>query len=170
MAKARSFLGFFDYDEIEVPQLTKYGPSQEYRAHYDWPPVPWREVANGNQRFDRFSTFFVYLQANCSGGSTHFPHVYLDDVPHLDAINDTKFEVISEKDGETVKVDEGGGIRRSLAVRPIAGNAVFWVNMVGQGKGNEKTFHAGMPVAEGRKVGLNIWSRRYYPDDEGVTK
>ncbi|RFU23769.1 hypothetical protein B7463_g12572, partial [Scytalidium lignicola] len=156
LQKARKFLGFYDFDGIESPQLTKYAHSQEYRGHFDWPPQPWREPANGNLRFDRFATFFVYLEANCTGGSTHFPKVYIDDIPHLDALNTTKFEPIVEDK------------RTTLAARAIPGNAVFWVNMEARGRGNPKTLHAGMPVLEGTKVGLNLWSRRYLADDEDI--
>lgn len=42
--------------------------------------------------------------------------------------------------------------------KPIKGNAVFWVNMRSDGKGYEETYHAGLPVTEGFKIGLNIWS------------
>ncbi|KAH8811107.1 hypothetical protein F5884DRAFT_265988 [Xylogone sp. PMI_703] len=165
LAKAHSFLGFYDFDEIEAPQLTKYASSQEYRGHFDWPPEPWREPARGNLRFDRFATFFVYLEANCTGGSTHFPHVFIDDAPHLDQLNATKFEVVIEPDGP---IEDGKRKEKSLAAKAIPGNAVFWVNMEGRGRGNPKTLHAGMPVIEGTKVGLNLWSRRYLADDEDI--
>lgn len=167
MAKARSFLGFYDFDGIEVPQLTKYAASQQYRAHYDWPDDPWREPSNGNLRFDRFATFFVYLEANCTGGSTHFPHVHIDDIPHLDTLNGTKYEaIVDEKDA--ANTGDESAKNKSLAVKAIAGNAVFWVNMKGRGRGHRATLHAGMPVIEGTKVGLNLWSRRYLADDEDI--
>lgn len=47
-----------------------------------------------------------------------------------------------------------------LVFKPIAGNAVFWENFRpdGTGRGWEETWHAGLPVKKGVKVGLNIWS------------
>ncbi len=159
LEKARSFLGFYDFDDIEAPQLTRYAVGQRYDAHFDWPPAPWREPAYGNLRFDRFATFFVYLEANCTGGSTHFPRVSIDDIPHAADLNTTKYEMVPTN-------EDGYDHKKSLAVKPIAGSAVFWVNRRGKADGHPKTFHAGMPVIEGTKVGLNIWSRRYLSDDE----
>ena len=161
LGKARQFLGFYDFDDIEAPQLTRYFIDQRYDAHYDWPPSPWREPENGNLRFDRFATFFVYLTANCTGGSTHFPRVSADELPHPEAVNTTKYEVMPQE-------DRAFDHKTSLAVKPIAGNAVFWVNMKGKAQGHPKTFHAGMPVVEGTKIGLNIWTRRYLADDEAI--
>lgn len=159
LERARRFLGFYDFDEIEAPQLTRYAPGQQYEAHFDWPPTPWRESAHGNLRFDRFATFFVYVEANCTGGSTHFPRVSSQKLPHPEALDVSKFEV--------VPVGESGYAHtESLAVRPITGNAVFWVNMKGEAQGDPLTKHAGMPVIEGSKIGLNIWSRRYLPDEK----
>lgn len=173
MEKARSFLGFYDFDGIEALQLTKYAKSQEYRAHFDWPASPWREPTHGNLRFVRLATFFAYLDTNCTGGSTHFPSVFVDGLPHQDTIDQTKFEVISSGPSEIRTVNDNiiadKILNKSLAIRPVAGNAVFWVNMKEKATGHEKTLHAGMPVNEGTKVGLNIWSRRYLADDDENT-
>ncbi|KAH8879111.1 hypothetical protein GQ53DRAFT_672747 [Thozetella sp. PMI_491] len=57
--------------------------------------------------------------------------------------------------------DEAGGELQSGATfRPVAGNAVFWENFRpdGTGRGFDETWHAGLPVQKGVKVGLNIWS------------
>jgi prolyl 4-hydroxylase len=44
--------------------------------------------------------------------------------------------------------------------RVVPGNAVYWENFRadGTGRGFEETWHAGLPVRKGVKVGLNIWS------------
>lgn len=44
--------------------------------------------------------------------------------------------------------------------KPVPGNAVFWENFRpdGTGRGWPETWHAGLPVTRGVKVGLNIWS------------
>ncbi|KAL2168884.1 hypothetical protein VTG60DRAFT_6719 [Thermothelomyces hinnuleus] len=54
---------------------------------------------------------------------------------------------------------EDGG----LAFRPVAGNAVFWVNLHANGTGDPRTNHAGLPLESGRKTAMNIWPRQYYP-------
>jgi len=50
-----------------------------------------------------------------------------------------------------------------LAFRPVAGNALFWVNLHANGTGDARTRHAGLPVVAGRKTAMNIWPRQYYP-------
>lgn len=49
---------------------------------------------------------------------------------------------------------------QGVVFKPIAGNAVYWENFRpdGTGRGWEETWHAGLPVTQGIKVGLNIWS------------
>jgi prolyl 4-hydroxylase len=44
--------------------------------------------------------------------------------------------------------------------KPVPGNAVYWENFRADttGRGYEETWHAGLPVKKGVKVGLNIWS------------
>jgi prolyl 4-hydroxylase len=163
MDRAHRFLGFYDFDEIESPQLTRYQVGQEYQAHFDWPPEPWRESSRNNQRFERFSTFFVYLEANCTGGATHFPRVSTEGVDKAKA-DPAKYEFVP------VPTEPEWTHNESLAARPVKGNAVFWVNYAEVGRGHPATKHAGMPVHDGTKIGLNIWTRRYLPEDEGMTK
>lgn len=47
-----------------------------------------------------------------------------------------------------------------VTFKPLAGNAVYWENFRpdGSGRGWDETWHAGLPVQEGVKVGLNIWT------------
>lgn len=47
-----------------------------------------------------------------------------------------------------------------VVFKPLAGNAVYWENFRpdGTGRGWDETWHAGLPVKEGIKVGLNIWT------------
>lgn len=42
--------------------------------------------------------------------------------------------------------------------KPIKGNAVYWENMRSDGTGYEESWHAGLPVESGEKIGLNIWN------------
>ena len=48
--------------------------------------------------------------------------------------------------------------REGTVFKPVAGNAVYWENFATDGRGNDETWHAGLPVTKGVKVGLNIWS------------
>lgn len=50
--------------------------------------------------------------------------------------------------------------QQGVAFKPVPGNAVYWENFRsdGSGRGFQETWHAGLPVVEGTKVGLNIWS------------
>lgn len=57
-------------------------------------------------------------------------------------------------DGKAGKVDLSQGI----IFKPIAGNAIFWENMRRDGSGYWESWHAGLPVESGVKIGLNIWS------------
>lgn len=63
------------------------------------------------------------------------------------------------KDGEG---EEGEGLEDYVGAtfRPVPGNAVFWENFRpdATGTGWEESWHAGLPVNRGVKVGLNIWS------------
>ena len=45
-----------------------------------------------------------------------------------------------------------------ITFKPVMGNAIFWRNLGGDGKGLTSTLHAGLPVTEGMKTGLNIWT------------
>ena len=43
---------------------------------------------------------------------------------------------------------------------PVEGNAIYWENLDAQGRGDERTLHAGLPVTGGGKIGMNIWTRQ----------
>jgi hypothetical protein len=44
--------------------------------------------------------------------------------------------------------------------KPRKGRGVFWVNLHESGFGDQRVRHAGLPVREGQKVGMNIWVKR----------
>lgn len=58
-----------------------------------------------------------------------------------------------ESEEDAAEKSKGG-----VAVKPIAGNAVFWVNFKNDGTGIHETLHAGEPVVTGTKIGMNIWT------------
>jgi prolyl 4-hydroxylase len=92
------------------------------------------------------SSFFAYVHVaeGTTGGGTNFPR--------LDAPVDGRW-----CDEGIVDCDAPWESR--LTFRPVEGNAVFWVNLLEGGRGDERTLHAGLPVLRGGKVGMNIWTR-----------
>jgi prolyl 4-hydroxylase len=91
----------------------------------------------------------VHVEEGLTGGGTNFPIL---DAPKGDR---------GEKWCEWIDCDEPW--ENGVTFKPIEGNAVFWGNMVDDGRGimvgDERVLHAGLPVTSGRKVGMNIWTR-----------
>jgi prolyl 4-hydroxylase len=46
-----------------------------------------------------------------------------------------------------------------LEVKPRVGTAIFWFNLDSRGAVDMNMLHAGAPVINGTKFGLNIWTR-----------
>jgi len=85
----------------------------------------------------------VYVQAEgLVGGGTEFPRL------------------TGRRDGMWCELLECGNGEEEIGLvfKPIAGNAVFWINLGPDGRGYPETWHAGLPVQSGTKIGLNIWS------------
>ncbi|OBT62497.1 hypothetical protein VE03_08009 [Pseudogymnoascus sp. 23342-1-I1] len=137
LSRARSFLGAtLPAGNIGSPQLVRYTAGQKFNLHHDWYDTP-QVLAKTGQRFNRPASFFVFLEANCMGGETFFPHIA---VP-----------------GEGRWREHEGG----TAFKPVEGNALFWVNLMPSGRGDKRVLHAGLPVEEGRKTAMNIWPRAF---------
>lgn len=86
----------------------------------------------------------VWLGSDCTGGGTHFPR-------------------IKRPEGEEwcrfLECDaEGNEDKEGIIFKPVQGNAVYWENMRPDGTGYDESWHAGLPVQSGEKIGLNIWS------------
>jgi len=140
------------YEPFSIPQLVRYHPSQRYDLHTDFWLSP-RVMDDGSGRmFNRVASFFVFLKANCTGGETHFPFV---DVLEKDKKRGGRLDLVF---GEKVRAHEQGGV----AFKPLVGSAIFWVNLDEKGRGDGRVRHAGLPVEEGEKVGMNIWPRKFY--------
>lgn len=131
--RARDFQGWRANVYIEKLWAQRYAVNGHYRHHYDW--------ASSSSTSGRVSSFMVYLSANCSGGGTNFPRLKVPEGREWCRFLDC------DGDGE-----EG------VTFKPIKGNAVFWENLRPDGSGYRESWHAGLPVKEGVKVGLNIWS------------
>lgn len=131
--RALSIQGWPKDTFIERLWTQKYGTGGHYANHYDW------GTASKDAR--RVSTFMVYLAANCTGGGTNFPKL-----------------VRPEAGNWCDSVECSDDAAEGVTFKPIAGNAVFWLNFDANGRGYKETIHAGMPVLSGEKVGLNVWS------------
>jgi prolyl 4-hydroxylase len=147
------------HEPFSVPQLVRYSPQQKYDLHTDY----WQEhqvMNDGSGRlFNRAASFFVFLRDNCTEGHTYFPRV---EPPGTSAANQASDEQLQNWYGEKVTRGEKNGEAMGVKFKPIKGNAIFWINLNGDGEGDERVVHAGLPVGEGEKIGLNLWPRKFY--------
>ncbi|ODA78233.1 hypothetical protein RJ55_05614 [Drechmeria coniospora] len=141
-ARALDFQGF-DIPAVHVEgiQLVKYAPTQQYLHHTDWLKDPHKSIKEGG---NRISSFFGSVKAvNVTGGGTNFP---LQTAP-----TDSRWCRFVDCDQP---YDAG------VTFRPIEGNVVYWNNLHEDGRGDDRTLHAGLPVVSGEKIGINIWTRQ----------
>ncbi|KAE8145752.1 hypothetical protein BDV25DRAFT_144367 [Aspergillus avenaceus] len=117
---------------LEAVTVQRYSPGGFFKQHWDS-----FQTAPGP---DRKSTINVFLDGNCTGGGTHFPDLPLPNDPTLCDILDCE-----------------SGLEGTV-FRPIAGNAIFWENVRPDGTNYDEMLHAGLPVIEGTKVGMNMWT------------
>lgn len=144
--RALKFLGFIEHEAYERLQLVRYYPGQEYNLHSDWlhRPKVSRSPQDQGREYNRLGSFFTYLGGNATGGETYFPFV------NGASIN---------ADGRKYAIPASG---QGLVVRPTKGSALFWMNLhASNGTGDERTFHAGLPVHSGVKYGMNVWTKHY---------
>ena len=137
--RAGEIQGFVGVDSMEDLQITAYATGQQYTPHYDWffeHLVPVMGYQN------RGSTFFVTLEADCESCGTQFPRVSVD---------------WRNKDPRWCEFVECENNALTVKARP--GSAVFWQNLDADGYGNPRTLHAGLPVPQDKKIGMNIWTR-----------
>ncbi|KAF7882882.1 hypothetical protein EAF00_011371 [Botryotinia globosa] len=139
-SRASEFQGYVDLEMMESLQVTRYLEGQQYMNHYDWAINP----AARNQTTNRETTFFAVLDVECSNCGTRFPKISVDW-----RVEDQRWCSIVDCKATN-----------ELTVRGVAGSAVFWRNLHSNGTGDTRTLHAGLPALGGKKVGLNIWTRR----------
>ncbi|KIW15639.1 hypothetical protein PV08_05688 [Exophiala spinifera] len=149
-ARALEFQGSAMEGVLDGLQLVRYTESQQYNAHFDWYRGEGNHDPEG-RRYNRLTSFFVIVEAttDLDGGETHFPEVIQS--PGL--LPETAMDSIMSSQRE-----EYPGLR----VKPVVGNAIFWINLHPNGTGDERTLHAGLPVNRGRKTAMNIWPRVYF--------
>ncbi|KAH7402016.1 hypothetical protein DE146DRAFT_716434 [Phaeosphaeria sp. MPI-PUGE-AT-0046c] len=146
--RARTFQGWKPFVFIEKLWAQRYATGGHYTYHYDW--------STANKGSGRVSSFMVYLEANCTGGGTHFPRLQRPGGKEWCKFIDCDNEDPRWKDG--------------IIFKPVAGNAVYWENMRADETWYPESWHAGLPVETGTKVGLNIWSwlqTGYVPSNVG---
>ncbi|KAF4999673.1 hypothetical protein FDECE_11427 [Fusarium decemcellulare] len=132
--RAARFQGFASNESIDPLSALRYTPGGHLNFHFDWNNYTVRPAGTT----DRRTTYFVTLDDGCVGGSTYFPWV------QRPVWGDRKAWC------GWIECDD----RPGLAIRPVSGNAVFWVNYHDNGTGVASTWHAGEPVIEGVKIGL----------------
>jgi prolyl 4-hydroxylase len=138
--RAATFQGWRPYVFIEKLWAQRYRVGGHYTYHYDW--------STATKRSGRVSSFMVYLHANCTGGGTHFPRL-----KKPSGVEWCRFIECDAKGSE-----KDAGLNEGLVFKPVQGNAVYWENMRSDGSGYAESWHAGLPVERGTKIGLNIWS------------
>ncbi|KAK6222042.1 2OG-Fe(II) oxygenase [Colletotrichum tabaci] len=139
-SRASEFQGYVDTGMMEDLQVTRYLEGQQYTNHYDWAANP----AARNQTTNRETTFFAVLDVDCASCGTRFPKISVDW-----GLEDPKWCEFVDCAAST-----------ALTVRAVPGSAVFWRNLHADGAGDLRTLHAGLPAVGGKKIGLNIWTRR----------
>jgi prolyl 4-hydroxylase len=166
--RCRNFMGTMmrdGWDEMGPPQLVRYGPGQRFNLHHDWYDVPRWATDDTMRRWNRVASFFAVLDGNCTGGETHFPYIEGSTTPSPRREPAWVGGWVNAKGEEDLKPLWRAHEDSGLAFRPVAGNAIFWVNLHANGTGDTRTMHAGLPLGEGTKTAMNIWPRQYYPYD-----
>ncbi|KAK7414377.1 hypothetical protein QQX98_006742 [Neonectria punicea] len=139
---------------VERLRTQRYTTGGHYGYHFDW-----RVNVNG---WGRVSSIMAWVNGSdgLRGGGTEFPLL-----PRPEGETEwCKFVECERKQegGEEQQQDgekEGGEEHNhGVVFKVVPGNAVYWENFARDGRGYEDTWHAGLPVDEGVKVGLNIWS------------
>ncbi|OLN91659.1 Prolyl 4-hydroxylase subunit alpha-3 [Colletotrichum chlorophyti] len=144
--RARQFQGLSMAPEhIEPIQLVKYGIGEQYHFHTDWFPPNSSEHGTVVKGGNRVSSFFTYVAVSedIAGGGTNFPRLRAPP---------------GRAWCEYVDCDEPW--EAGVTFRPVEGNAVFWTNLVEGGEGDDRVLHAGLPIARGEKLGMNIWTKQ----------
>ncbi|KAK0645890.1 2OG-Fe(II) oxygenase family oxidoreductase [Cercophora newfieldiana] len=151
--RARALQGWRDEVWVERLRVQRYGPSGHYDHHFDW--------SSSYGGWGRVSSFMVWVddgEGQLRGGGTEFPLLKTrEDSRWCSFVECGEQRVNSDA---TASEDAEAGKSSGVVFKPVPGNAVYWENFRADrsGRGYEETWHAGLPVISGTKVGLNIWS------------
>ncbi|KAK6865404.1 hypothetical protein PG995_001932 [Apiospora arundinis] len=130
-----------DKKKLETLSTQRYQVGGFFTLHYDYFAQPGQP--------DRASTLNVYLEANCTGGGTHFPL--------LPRPRDPAWCEYIEC-GTTGEAGEAEEPLDGVVFKPIPGNAIYWENLREDRTGYNETLHQGLPIKSGVKIGMNAWS------------
>ncbi|KAK1637322.1 hypothetical protein BDP81DRAFT_406222 [Colletotrichum phormii] len=170
-ARARALQGWREDLWIERLRTQRYVEGGHYSYHFDWTAnrggwgrvssmMAWVDARGGDESENEVPAGTGNGEG-LVGGGTEFP---LLEVGGLKREVWCKFVEYGGRDagdgGDDEKKlgdDEQG---KGTTFKPVPGNAVYWENFRadGSGAGYDETWHAGLPVKKGVKVGLNIWS------------
>jgi prolyl 4-hydroxylase len=131
--RAAEFQGLIAPERMGALQVVRYEEGQEFTAHFDW-----AESSTNH----RETSFFGILEADCKDCGTQFPN--------LRAYWPTE----DKRWCRLVDCEEN----EMLTFKAVSGSALFWKNLHTNGTGDHRTLHAGLPVGNGTKYGLNIWT------------
>ena len=156
-SRARSFQGWRDELWIERLRTQRYRPGGHYNHHFDW-----SSAAGGWGRVSSMMAWVDDGDGELVGGGTEFPLLYRrSDDRRWCSFIECNSEA-EEQDGKEHNGLSGDPEASSYGVtfKPVPGNAVFWENFKPDGtwQSYQETWHAGLPVTKGVKVGLNIWT------------
>lgn len=184
-ARARALQGWREDVWVERLRTQKYLPGGHYAHHYDWGSNAggWGRVSScmawvGATDLEGGGTEFPYLPSRSSPvqvGVSEGERKEGEGELERDEPSKGGSDVGAEKEGSDVGAEEdpwcrfveceGGRVKTGegglgVTFKPVEGNAVFWTNFRADGsaEGYRETWHAGLPVTKGEKVGLNIWS------------
>ncbi|KAI1266350.1 2OG-Fe(II) oxygenase family oxidoreductase [Xylariaceae sp. FL1019] len=147
---------------IERLRTQRYVAGGHYTHHFDW--------GSGSRGWGRVSSGMAWVASSgLEGGGTEFPSLRKrkeGEWCKFIECPDARHEKGSQPEANSQKVMAHDATKKQPAgelgvtFRVVPGNAVFWWNFRpdGTGRGFDETWHAGLPVTKGTKVGLNIWS------------
>ncbi|KAK8873444.1 prolyl 4-hydroxylase alpha subunit [Apiospora arundinis] len=130
-----------DKKKLETLSTQRYQVGGFFTLHYDYFAQPGQP--------DRASTLNVYLEANCTGGGTHFPLLPRPRDPAW--CEYIECGTTEEAEGAEEPLD-------GVVFKPIPGNAIYWENLREDGTGYNETLHQGLSIKSGVKIGMNAWS------------
>ena len=150
--RARALQGWREEVWVERLRVQRYGQNGHYSHHFDWSP------SRGG--WGRVSSFMVWVDdgdGELRGGGTEFPSLRPKADMRWCQFVECRQQRSTPEGGEETQDDQQGV---GVVFKPLPGNAVYWENFRshGSGRGYDETWHAGLPVEKGVKVGLNIWS------------